>query len=347
MKRDFKSCMLYALFGLPIFLLLFIASIYFLNCGFSANCSQASLPPIIHTPIPTLIPVTVSTQAAPVQVETRPVCSVTGSDLLNSWVSAGYQESQPFYFRDIDGNSCQAMFADVIQLFNQANLWYSGAAACNSCHNADVTVAAAGLDLSSYPGVLAGARRTSSTSQGEDILGGGNWEESVLHNQLFVFQLMPFGAPPGALLPDGPTLKAGILATSPTVVPAEIGAQEEVARPGNPGGPGEAINLSGDPAAGQKVFSDHCQICHGEAGTDNVVNPGSDDGTVPPLNPIDPTLVDPDYKTFAYNLDLFLQNGSTPEGPNAAFQMPAWGADDGLSQQQIADVIAYIISLNQ
>ena len=78
-----------------------------------------------------------------------------------------------------------------------------------------------------------------------------------------------------------------------------------------------------------------------------MVNPGSDDGTVPPLNPIDPTLVDPDYKTFAYNLDLFLQNGSTPEGPNAAFQMPAWGADDGLSQQQIADVIAYIISLNQ
>ena len=37
MKRDFKSCMLYALFGLPIFLLLFIAIIYFANCGFSAR----------------------------------------------------------------------------------------------------------------------------------------------------------------------------------------------------------------------------------------------------------------------------------------------------------------------
>ena len=221
MKRDFKSCMLYALFGLPIFLLLFIASIYFVNCGFSASCSQASLPPIIHTPIPTLVPVNVPYQVAPVQVETRPVCLVTGRDLLNSWVSAGYQETQPFYFSDLDGNSCQAMFADVITLFDQQNLWYSGALACDSCHNADVTVAAAGLDLSSYPGILAGARRTSSTSQGEDILGGGDWEESVLHDQLFVYQLMPFGAPPGALLPDGPTLQAGILATIPIETPAE------------------------------------------------------------------------------------------------------------------------------
>jgi mono/diheme cytochrome c family protein len=77
-----------------------------------------------------------------------------------------------------------------------------------------------------------------------------------------------------------------------------------------------------------------------------VLNPGSDDGTIPPLNPIDSTLVSSDYQTFAYNLDLFLQNGSVAEGPNAAFQMPAWGEDGGLTQQQIADVIAYLISLN-
>jgi mono/diheme cytochrome c family protein len=94
------------------------------------------------------------------------------------------------------------------------------------------------------------------------------------------------------------------------------------------------------------VFTDNCQVCHGESGTGNVVNPGSDDGTVPSLNPIDPTLVSPDYQIFAYNLDLFLQNGSVPKGPNAVLQMPAWGAEGGLTQQQIADVIAYIISLN-
>ncbi len=347
MKRDFKSCMLYALFGLPIFLLLFIATIYFVSCGFSAQCSQASLPAIIHTPIPSLAPVIIPSPAAAVQPEARPVCSVTGRDLLNTWVSAGYQETQLFTFKDINGNTCQASFANVIPLFNRANLWYVGALACDACHNADVTVAAAGLDMSSYAGILAGAQRTSSANQGVDILGGGNWEKSRLNQQLFVYQLMPFGAPSVALSPDGPSIQAGFLVTIPTEAPTDIPLHEEVARPHTPGGPGDAINLTGDAIAGQKVFSDHCLVCHGEAGTDNVVNPGSDDGTVPPLNPIDSTLVNPDYKTFAYNLDLFLQNGSVAEGPNAALQMPAWGLDGGLTQQQIADVVAYLISLNK
>jgi hypothetical protein len=82
-------------------------------------------------------------------------------------------------------------------------------------------------------------------------------------------------------------------------------------------------------------------------GRDDVENPGSDDGTVPAINPIDSTLVSPDYTTYAYNLDLFLENGSIPAGPNPTFVMPAWGAKGALSQQQIADVIAYIISLNK
>jgi mono/diheme cytochrome c family protein len=326
--------------------LLFITIIYFANCGFSTNCSQASLPAIIHTPIPTLAPVTIPTQAPPVSTETRAVCSVTGRDLLNAWVSAGYTETQSFTFRDINGNICQATFTDVITLFAQPTLWYQGALACDACHNSDVSIAAAGLDMSSYAGVLAGAKRTSSVSQGVDILGGGNWEQSILNEQLFVYQLMPFGAPAGVLSANGPTIQAGILVTNPTEEPTEAPTVEEVARPSEPGGPGNAINLTGDVTAGQKVFSDHCQLCHGEAGTDNVVNPGSDDGTIPPLNPIDPTLINSDNKIFAYNLDLFLQNGSVAEGPNAAFQMPAWGADGGLTQPQIADVIAYLISLN-
>jgi mono/diheme cytochrome c family protein len=57
--------------------------------------------------------------------------------------------------------------------------------------------------------------------------------------------------------------------------------------------------------------------------------------------------VSTDYKTFATNIDLFLQNGSTPEGGNPTLTMPAWGANGSLTQQQIADVIAYIISLNK
>jgi len=339
--------MLYAVFGLPIFLLLFIVVLYLANCGFSTDCSQASLPSIIHTPIPSLIPASLPIQTKLLQVNVKAQCQVTARDLLATWVSSGYTETQQFGFRDVNGNICNATFADVIPLFTQANLWYEGALACDACHNSQLTKAAANLDLSSYAGILAGEKRTSTTEPGIDILGGGNWDKSVLNQSLFVYQLMPFGRPPGAVSPNGPTIQTGIIATIPTSAPTEGPTLEEVARPGNPGGPGDAINLKGDPTAGLKVFDDHCRVCHGEAGTDNVVNPGSDDETVPPLNPIDSTLISLDYQTFAYNVDLFIQNGSTPEGPNAALQMPAWGAEGGLSQQQIADVIAYIISLNK
>jgi len=348
MRRDFKSCMLYALFGLPIFLIVFIAVLYFANCGFTVDCSAASQPAVIHTPIPTLIPVVaLSTQpAAP--LEEKAECRVSAADLLEAWVNQGYQQSTPFEFTSISGDRCQATFSDIMPLFDLPDLWYSGALACASCHNADISVAAGGLDLSSYAGILAGGYRTSPTSQGEDILGGGIWQRSILHQQLFEYYLMPFGAPPGRLAADGPTIQAGQIVTNPTAVPSQTGEEEEeVARPSNPGEPGEAVNLVGDATAGQQIFSDHCQICHGEEGTDDVLNPGSDDGTIPPLNPIDETMISTDYATFAYNIDLFVQNGSIPPGQNPVFQMPAWGTNDALTQQQIADVIAYIIGLNQ
>lgn len=124
-------------------------------------------------------------------------------------------------------------------------------------------------------------------------------------------------------------------------------ASEQVARPSNPGGPGEAINLTGDAAAGATVFAENCATCHNTEGKGGIENAGSADGTVPALNPIDPTLKSPDYQTFATNLDLFIQHGSTPEGINPERSMPAWGDLGKLTQQQIADVIAYIISLNK
>jgi mono/diheme cytochrome c family protein len=78
-----------------------------------------------------------------------------------------------------------------------------------------------------------------------------------------------------------------------------------------------------------------------------LVNRGSTDGTVPALNPIDMTLENKDPKVFAYNLDLFIQHGSTPGGDKPALTMLAWGDQKKLTDQQIADVIAYVISLNQ
>lgn len=134
-------------------------------------------------------------------------------------------------------------------------------------------------------------------------------------------------------------LLIAILLGSPAVA-------EDIARPSNPGGPGPAATMTGTVKAGAQLFASNCMPCHGNAGKGGVANPGSDDGTVPPLNPIDPTIANKDPKTFAYNVDLFLQHGSTPDGKNPAIRMPAWGDDKMLSQEQIADLIAYVMSLN-
>jgi mono/diheme cytochrome c family protein len=57
-------------------------------------------------------------------------------------------------------------------------------------------------------------------------------------------------------------------------------------------------------------------------------------------------MMNKDPKVYAYNLDLFIQNGSTPAGSKPTLSMPAWGKTGALTQQQIADVISYIMSLN-
>ncbi len=125
----------------------------------------------------------------------------------------------------------------------------------------------------------------------------------------------------------------------------------EAAKPSNGGGPGQAVSLTGDATKGAQLFTDNCQKCHGEQGKGGVQNPGSKDGTVPPLNPIDSSMVNKDSKTFATNIDLFLEHGSTPEatsqGATPALSMPNFGDSKQLQPQQIADLIAYVISLNK
>jgi mono/diheme cytochrome c family protein len=135
---------------------------------------------------------------------------------------------------------------------------------------------------------------------------------------------------------------------SPTPAPTATAAPApvEVARPSNAGGPGPALALTGDAKAGAQIYVDNCKKCHGEEGKGEVVNPGSTDGTIPALNPIDETLIDKDAKVYATNLDLFVEHGSTPAGDSPKEKMPAWGDDKKLTAQQIADVIAYVMSLN-
>ncbi len=127
----------------------------------------------------------------------------------------------------------------------------------------------------------------------------------------------------------------------------DLSGTEDVARPSTGGGPGEAVNLKGDVNAGTQVYQQNCAICHGEQGKGGVDNPGAKDVTVPPLNPIDTSLKSSDYKTFATNIDLFIEHGSQPEGDNPSKPMRAFGDEKILAPQQIADTIAYVISLNK
>jgi uncharacterized repeat protein (TIGR01451 family) len=112
---------------------------------------------------------------------------------------------------------------------------------------------------------------------------------------------------------------------------------------------GPAASMHGDPLAGRQIFADDCATCHGDRGAVGEDNPGSDDGTVPTLNPIDPGFLDDsqgDPAIFARDLDLFVQHGSRPSGPDPMMTMPAWGDKKLLPQDQIADVEAYVMQLN-
>ena len=168
-----------------------------------------------------------------------------------------------------------------------------------------------------------------------------------------------------ALASAAPTQKATSPATSaPTVTAAasaaasaptsatsaagagSAGASSGVPRPSNPGGPGDAVSLTGNASSGAQIFAANCVTCHSAEGKGGIPNPGSDAGSCPALNPINPALKSSDHTTFVTNLDLFIQHGSTPAGPGPTFTMPPWGDRNALTQQQIADVIAYVISLN-
>jgi mono/diheme cytochrome c family protein len=114
---------------------------------------------------------------------------------------------------------------------------------------------------------------------------------------------------------------------------------------GKQGPPGRAAALIGDRKRGESLFTQNCQSCHGPQGKDNVSNPGSSDGTVPPLNPIDRDLANKKATVFAANIDRFIQHGSVPAGSNPVLFMPNW--EEKLSQQEIADLEAYIMRLNR
>jgi uncharacterized repeat protein (TIGR01451 family) len=113
---------------------------------------------------------------------------------------------------------------------------------------------------------------------------------------------------------------------------------------------GRAASIHGDPAHGREVFAARCSVCHGARGTGGIPNVGSEDGTVPPLNPFDNSgfleEAAGDPATLAASLDRFIQHGSRPGGLNPDRSMIPWGDRQLLTQNDIADVESYVMQLN-
>jgi ubiquinol-cytochrome c reductase cytochrome b subunit len=140
--------------------------------------------------------------------------------------------------------------------------------------------------------------------------------------------------------------EGGGSAPQPATSAGRSAASTQLSSP--PRAPQSSLGLQyiGSVSLGEKLFAQNCEACHGTQGTDKVSNPGSDDGTVPPLNPIDRELFDSDPNVFASHIDNFLQGGSTPSGPDPALKMPDFGNSKALTQEEIANLEAYVLHLN-
>ena len=110
--------------------------------------------------------------------------------------------------------------------------------------------------------------------------------------------------------------------------------------------PGPAAAMIGNVAHGALLFKQDCASCHGNDGKGGVPNPGSLKGVVPKLNPISKDLYSKNPQVFANNIDRYIQHGSIPAGPNPALHMFDYGDTYTFTQQQIANIEAYILNLN-
>lgn len=181
MNDDVRKYIYGALIVFLVGVLVWVGFVFVNACGMSFTCNRGNIL-AETTSIPTLIPATLpAMQADSAPVAASGECHVAGVDLVGAWVEAGASATEAFQFEDANGQTCEATFEEVKPLFVSANLWYSGSLSCASCHSVDLAVSPAQLDLSSYEGILAGSRRADDAPQGTDILGGGNWESSLLY----------------------------------------------------------------------------------------------------------------------------------------------------------------------
>jgi ubiquinol-cytochrome c reductase cytochrome b subunit len=109
---------------------------------------------------------------------------------------------------------------------------------------------------------------------------------------------------------------------------------------------GLAASYIGNPQHGGILFRQICEGCHGVEGKGQVPDPGSLRGTVPALNPIETRLYNKDAEVFVNHIDPIIQHGVTPAGPGPALKMPDFGDGNIMTQEQIAEVEAYVLDLN-
>ena len=112
------------------------------------------------------------------------------------------------------------------------------------------------------------------------------------------------------------------------------------------GAPGEAASIIGNVVVGRKLYALNCAICHGMNGSEGEPDFGSRSGRVPSLDPVNLGLFSASPDQFAENIDRFIQHGSVKSVPPASLTMFDYGDSYTLTQPQIANIEAYILSVN-
>lgn len=194
MTDDTRRLIYGTIIAFLVFITAWLGFIYISACGFTLTCVQGA-PLVVRTPIPTLIPVKQSqAQAQPTQIKLDKQCRVAATELIGAWVSAGHSETEAFPFTDLNGQNCEATFAEIQPLFVDNSIWFSGSLGCTSCHNADLSDRSGGLDLTAYETISLGSRRVAgASSPGNDIFGDGNLDKSLLYQILTTQGLTTMG----------------------------------------------------------------------------------------------------------------------------------------------------------
>jgi hypothetical protein len=219
--NDVRQWTFAAFLGLFACVGLMLSIAYVSACGFTLTCTRGA-PLVVRTPIPTLIPVEHSQAQPEATAAEFNKCRVAAVDLIAAWVTAGHTEAEPFPFTDLNGQDCEATFADIQPLFVENSIWFPGSLGCTSCHNAELTDRSSGLDLSSYEAIELGSRRVpEATSPGTDIFGDGEWENSLLHEVLVNQGLTTQGhspevEPPQTILYAGQVVTEAEVTATPT-----------------------------------------------------------------------------------------------------------------------------------